>query len=94
MSVDLNCKGFMLLQPVSLVTPGPLRTLSLKRTPLPHLGKRKHSSEQVIFTVHSSTVFIQIKKLNKKKLNKMKKKKKKTRHLYLILRLLMVLSRA
>ena len=72
MSVDLNCKGFMLLQPVSLVTPGPLRTLSLKRTPLPHLGKRKHSSEQVIFTVHSSTVFIQIKKLNK-----MKKKKKK-----------------
>ena len=59
MSVDLNCKGFMLLQPVSLVTPGPLRTLSLKRTPLPHLGKRKHSSEQVNFTVHSSTVFIQ-----------------------------------
>ena len=73
MSVDLNCKGFMLLQPVSLVTPGPLRTLSLKRTPLPHLGKRKHSSEQVNFTVHSSTVFIQIKKLNKK-LNKIKKK--------------------
>ena len=69
MSVDLNCKGFMLLQPVSLVTPGPLRTLSLKRTPLPHLGKRKHSSEQVIFTVHSSTVFIQIKKLKKKKKN-------------------------
>ena len=62
MSVDLNCKGFMLLQPVSLVTPGPLRTLSLKRTPLPHLGKRKHSSEQVNFTVHSSTAFIQIKK--------------------------------
>lgn len=62
MSIDLNCKGFMLLQPVSLVTPGPLRTLSLKRTPLPHLGKRKHSSEQVNFTVHSSTVFIQIKK--------------------------------
>ena len=59
MSVDLNCEGFILLQPVSLVTPGPLRTLSLKRTPLPHLGKRKHSSEQVNFTVHSSTVFIQ-----------------------------------
>ena len=78
MSVDLNCKGFMLLQPVSLVTPGPLRTLSLKRTPSPHLGKRKHSSEQVNFTVHSSTAFIQI----------------KNRHLYLILRLLMVLSRA
>ena len=59
MSVDLNCKGFILLQPVSLVTPGPLRTLSLKRTPLPHLGKRKHSSEQVNFTVRSLTAFIQ-----------------------------------
>ena len=66
MSVDLNCKGFILLQPVSLVTPGPLRTLSLKRTPLPHLGKRKHSSEQVNFTVNSSTAFIQIKKKKKK----------------------------
>ena len=82
MSVDLNCKGFILLQPVSLVTPGPLRTLSLKSTPLPHLGKRKHSSEQVNFTVHSSTAFIQI------------KKKKQNIHLYLILRLLIVLSRA